>query len=134
MFGVVLITHGNLGEEFLNAVQHILGNQKQIRSIPIYSDDDVEKCRRELLEYSKDVDSGDGVVILSDMFGGTPSNLAISVMEHGNFEVMAGINLPILVKLLTIREKTPLQQAVLEAKETGKKHIHVASSLLKNHG
>ena len=115
MIGLVLVTHGRLAIEFRSALEHVVGPQRQIEAITIGPDDDVEQCRKNILDAVKRVDSGEGVAILTDMFGGTPSNLAISVMSQPKVEVLAGINLPMLIKLAKIREISPLQDAVAAA-------------------
>ena len=120
MIGLVLVTHGRLAIEFRSALEHVVGPQRQIEAITIGPDDDVEQCRKNILEAVKRVDSGEGVAILTDMFGGTPSNLAISVMSQPKVEVLAGINLPMLIKLAKIREICPLQDAVAAAGEIGR--------------
>ncbi len=131
MIGIVLVTHGRLAVEFRAALEHVVGQeQKQIETVMLGPDDDVERCRRDIIEAVKRVDSGDGVVILTDMFGGTPSNLSISLMNRPNVEVLAGINLPMLVKLAKVRADTPLAEAVARAQEAGRKYITVASRLL----
>lgn len=130
MIGLVLVTHGHLADEFVKAVEHIVGPQQQIRTVCIDPDDDMEKRRKEILQGVSIVDDGDGVVILTDMFGGTPSNLAISVMERAKVEVVAGLNLPMLIKLVSRRGKDDLKTAVVAAREAGRKYINVASQLL----
>jgi PTS system mannose-specific IIA component len=130
MIGLVLVTHGRLAVEFRAALEHIVGQQKQIEAITIGPDDDVEQRRRDIIEAVKSADSGDGVVLLTDMFGGTPSNLSISVMNRPNVEVLAGINLPMLVKLAKVRSEYPLEKAVIAAQDAGKKYITVASRVL----
>ena len=130
MLGIVLVTHGNLAKEFVLAAEHVVGHQEQVRTVCIAPDADMEKMRSEIIEAAKDVDSGDGTVLLTDMFGGTPSNLAISVMEGENIDVVAGVNLPMLIKLLSLRTTEPLDEAVLQAQEAGRKYINVASNLL----
>ena len=130
MIGLVLVTHGRLAVEFRAALEHIVGQQKQIEAITIGPDDDVEQRRRDIIEAVKSADSGDGVVILTDMFGGTPSNLSISVMNRPNVEVLAGINLPMLVKLAKVRGEYPLEKAVIAAQDAGKKYLTVASRVL----
>ena len=131
MIGMVLVTHGRLAEEFIAALEHIVGKQKSVRSVCIGPEDDVEKRRKEILDNVAAVDEGQGVVVLTDMFGGTPSNLAISIMDKAKVEVIAGINLPMLIKLASLREKGDLKKAVESAQEAGRKYINVASSLLK---
>lgn len=130
MIGLVVVTHGRLAEEFVLATEHVVGKQQQIESICIQPDDDMDKRREEILAAVIRVDSGDGVVILTDMFGGTPSNLSISMMKRQNVEVIAGINLPMMIKLATIRATTPIAEAVLSAQDSGRKYINVASNLL----
>jgi len=130
MIGLVLVTHGRLAIEFRSALEHVVGAQTQIEAITIGPDDDVEQARLDIIEAVKRVDTGDGVVILTDMFGGTPSNLAISVMSRPNVEVVAGINLPMLVKLAKVRGECPLADAVAAAQEAGRKYITIASRVL----
>lgn len=134
MIGLVLVTHGRLAEEFIAATEHVVGPQEDVRAICIGADDDMEQRRAEILQAVGDVDSGDGVIILTDMFGGTPSNLAISVMEQCHVEVLAGINLPMLIKLASMRETGPLAETVTAAQESGRKYINVASSVLTGEG
>lgn len=130
MIGMVLVAHGHLASEFRAALEHVVGPQKQIASISIGPEDDMEQRRKDIIEAVKKVDTGDGVVVLTDMFGGTPSNLAISVMNGGNVEVVAGINLPMLIKLASLRQTETLANAVRGAQEAGRKYINVASQLL----
>ena len=130
MIGIVLVTHGRLAVEFRQALEHVVGSQSQIESVTIGPDDDVEQRRRDIIEAVKRADAGDGVVILTDMFGGTPSNLSISVMNRPNVEVLAGINLPMLVKLARVRGECPLAEAVAAAQESGRKYITIASRVL----
>jgi mannose PTS system EIIA component len=130
MIGLVLVTHGRLAIEFRSALEHVVGPQRQLEAITIGPDDDVEQCRKNILDAVKRVDSGEGVAILTDMFGGTPSNLAISVMSQPKVEVLAGINLPMLIKLAKIREICPLQDAVSAAQEAGRKYCTIASRVL----
>ena len=130
MIGMVLVAHGKLAAEFRAALEHVVGPQKQIASISIGAEDDMEQRRKDIIEAVKTVDTGDGVVVLTDMFGGTPSNLAISVMDGGRIEVICGINLPMLIKLATLRETTDLDHAVIEARDAGRKYITVASKVL----
>ncbi len=130
MIGMVLVTHGRLATEFRSALEHVVGPQKQIETITIGPDDDMEQRRKDILGAIKSVDSGAGVILLTDMFGGTPSNLAISVMEGANIDVVAGINLPMLIKLASVRDSAPLEQAVIQAQEAGRKYISVASRIL----
>jgi mannose PTS system EIIA component len=130
MIGIVLVTHGRLAIEFRAALEHVVGPQEQIETVTIGPDDNVEQRRRDIIEAVKNVDAGDGVVILTDMFGGTPSNLAISVMSRPKVEVLAGINLPMLIKLVKVRDEWPLAEAVAAAQELGRKHIPIASRVL----
>ena len=130
MIGLVIVTHGGLAEGFRAALEHVVGHQKQLVAISVGADDDMERRREDILYAVQEVDSGDGVVLLTDMFGGTPSNLAISVIEQANVEVVAGVNLPMLIKLASVRGEVSLQQAVDEAQEAGRKYINVASKIL----
>lgn len=130
MIGMVLVTHGGLAQEFLYALEHIVGPQKNVSAVCIGPDDDMEARRQEILDSVSANDEGDGVVVLTDMFGGTPSNLAISVLDRGPVEVIAGINLPMLVKLAGLRSSATLAEAVSKAQEAGRKYINVASQLL----
>jgi mannose PTS system EIIA component len=130
MIGMVLVTHGRLAEEFVSAMEHVVGPQKQITSICIGPDDDMENRRGDIEAAARSVDDGDGVVLLTDMFGGTPSNLAISLMGKPNIEVIAGINLPMLIKLATLRKSAGLSAAVDAAADAGRKYISVASRIL----
>ena len=130
MIGMVIVTHGRLAEEFIAATEHVVGPQPQLRAICIGPDDDMEQRRTDIVSAVEDVDGGDGVILLTDMFGGTPSNLAISIMDKTGVEVIAGINLPMLIKLASVREGRDLAEAVSEAQDAGRKYINVASSLL----
>ena len=130
MIGMVLVTHGKLATEFVAALEHVVGAQKQIAAVCIGPEDDMEGRRQEIIQRVAEVDSGEGVVLLTDMFGGTPSNLAISLIERPNVEVVAGINLPMLIKLASARTTMPLVKAVTVAQEAGRKYINVASKLL----
>ena len=130
MIGIVIVTHGRLAIEFRAALEHVVGTQDQFETVTIGPDDNVEQRRRDIIEAVKKVDSGDGVVILTDMFGGTPSNLAISVMSRPKVEVLAGINLPMLIKLVKVRDESPLAEAVAAAQESGRKYITIASRVL----
>jgi PTS system mannose-specific IIA component len=127
---MVLVTHGHLATEFRAAMEHVVGPQKQVETISIGPDDDIEQRRKDIVAAVGQVDSGCGVVVLTDMFGGTPSNLAISVMNGANIEVVAGINLPMLIKLASVREGATLEQAVAQAQDAGRKYIYVASKFL----
>lgn len=130
MIGLVVVTHGKLALEFIAATEHVVGKQKDIEAICIEPEDDMEKRREDIMAAVQKVDSGGGVAVLTDMFGGTPSNLAISIMGKAPVEVVAGINLPMMVKLASIRNSMPLAEAVLAAQEAGRKYINVASNLL----
>ncbi|HKF73579.1 MAG TPA: PTS sugar transporter subunit IIA [Stellaceae bacterium] len=135
MIGIVIVTHGRLAAEFIAALEHVVGPQRDIAAICIGPDDDMEQRRQDILQSVKAVDTGDGVVLLTDMFGGTPSNLAISVMDRPKIEVIAGINLPMLIKLASLRSTETLADAVRGAQEAGRKYINVASQLLADaHG
>ena len=127
---MVLVTHGELATQFRAALEHVVGPQKQVATISIGPDDDIERRRSDILAAVSAVDTGAGVVLLTDMFGGTPSNLAISVMNGAHVEVVAGINLPMLIKLASVREATSLEQAVIQAQDAGRKYIYVASRVL----
>ncbi|KPL54055.1 MULTISPECIES: PTS sugar transporter subunit IIA [Hyphomicrobiales] len=131
MIGLVLVTHGELAKEFVKALEHVVGPQQQIQTICIGPEDDMEQRRQDILDAVAKVNDGSGVAILTDMFGGTPSNLAISVMNGGTVEVVAGVNLPLLVKLAKVRQEKPLLAAVSEAKDAGRKYINVASQVLQ---
>ncbi|HEX2581135.1 MAG TPA: PTS sugar transporter subunit IIA [Dongiaceae bacterium] len=130
MIGMILVTHGNLAQEFLAALEHVVGHQENARAICIGAEDDMERRRREILELARSLDQGEGVVVLTDMFGGTPCNLAISAMDHAHIEVIAGVNLPMLIKLAGLRGHADLEEAVNSAQEAGRKYINVASHLL----
>ena len=130
MIGMVLVTHGRLAEEFVAATEHVVGPQANVRTVCIGPDDDMEQRRNDILRAVDEVDDGAGVILLTDMFGGTPSNLAISVMDRANVEVIAGMNLPMLIKLASVRESEGLAAAVSNARDAGRKYINVASILL----
>jgi mannose PTS system EIIA component len=130
MIGMVLVTHGQLATGFRAALEHVVGPQSRFETITIGPEDDMEQRRADILGAVERVQDGSGVVLLTDMFGGTPSNLAISVMDGGRIEVICGINLPMLIKLATLRETTDLDHAVLEARDAGRKYITVASKVL----
>jgi PTS system mannose-specific IIA component len=133
MIGVVLVTHGQLATEFRAALEHVVGRQTQFETIAIGPEDDMERRRQDILEAVIGVDDGSGVILLTDMFGGTPSNLAISVMEAGRIEVIAGVNLPMLIKLASVRVDRSLADAIAGAQEAGRKYINVASQVLAGH-
>jgi mannose PTS system EIIA component len=130
MIGMVLVTHGRLAAEFIAALEHVVGPQTNIAAVCIGPEDDMERRRQDILRAIGEVDAGGGVVLLTDMFGGTPSNLAISVMDKAKVEVIAGINLPMLIKLASLRERESIAAAVRGAQEAGRKYINVASQLL----
>ncbi|GIX15944.1 MAG: PTS fructose transporter subunit IIA [Rhodothalassiaceae bacterium] len=130
MIGLVLVSHGRLAQELLAAMEHVVGPQQQVRVVSIGPDDDMEQRRQEILEAVEAVDTGDGVIVLTDMFGGTPSNLAISLLGRPRLEVIAGTNLPMLIKLASLRAEAPLEEAVRAAAEAGRRYINVASHVL----
>ena len=130
MIGLVLVTHGRLADEFRAAIEHIVGAQEQLETICIGPDDDIEQRNKDIIAAIKKVDTGKGAILLTDMFGGTPSNLAISVMEQGRIEVIAGMNLPLLIKLVSVRGDHAMSDALIEAQDSGRKYIHVASHVL----
>jgi len=130
MIGMVLVTHGGIGLELLEALNQIVGSQAQAKAISIGTQDDMDQCRNQILSAIKEVNSGKGVVLLTDMFGGTPSNLAISAMPKNNAVVLAGVNLPMLVKLASLRTTSPLLEAVKEAEAAGRKYIQLVSETL----
>ena len=132
MIGLVLVTHGNLALEFVSAMQHVVGPQQQVESVCIGPEDDMEMRRNEILEKVNSVNTGDGVVLLTDMFGGTPSNLALSMMDRANVEILAGINLPMLIKIASLRKEKSMKESVEGAQDAGKKYINIASQLLGN--
>lgn len=134
MIGLVIVTHGGLANEFRAALEHIVGPQQQIATISIGPDDDMVERRREIIDAVARCDGGKGVILLTDMFGGTPANLAISIMDEARVDVIAGINLPILVKLATVRGELTLKDAVLMARDAGRKYIKVASQELSGEG
>lgn len=130
MIGLVLVTHGRLATEFVVAMEHVVGPQRAIAPICIGPDDDMESRRTDIATAISEVDSGRGVIVLTDLFGGTPSNLAISLMKPGNVEVIAGINLPMLIRLEGARRTMNVGDAVAAAREAGRKYISVASEVL----
>lgn len=132
MIGLVLVTHGRLAEEFKAALEHVVGPQDQVATICIGPDDDMEQRRQDILRSVESVNTDSGVVLLTDMFGGTPSNLAISCMVRGSVEVVAGVNLPMLIKLASVRNEKSLAEAVEEARSAGQKYISVASQVLSD--
>ena len=130
MIGLVIVTHGRLAQEFISAMEHVVGPQMAVEAICIGPDDNMERRRQDILAACSRVEQGQGVVLLTDMFGGTPSNLAISVMEQTRAEVIAGLNLPMLIKLASVRSRATLEEAVAAAQEAGRKYISVASYFL----
>lgn len=134
MIGIVLVTHGRLALELMAALEHVVGAQDNIRGVCINPEDESEVSRQQIIAAAESVDQGAGVVLLTDMFGGTPSNLAISILSEGAYEVIAGVNLPMLVKLATVRSRMSLRDAVSAAADAGKKYIQVASNLLSDNG
>jgi len=130
MIGMILVTDGRLAEELRSAMEHVVGTQRNVKTICIGPEDDIDNRRAEMEACIRQCDTGDGVVLLTDMFGGTPSNLAISMMERQNVEVIAGVNLPMLVKLAKVRSSQPLPDAVQCAEEAGRKYIAAASQVL----
>lgn len=130
MLGIVLVSHGNLSKEMLLVAEHVVGKQNGIECVSIFTDDDVEQKRHEILEKTSLVDTGDGTVIVTDMFGGTPSNLALSIMEERNIEIISGMNLPMLIKLIRERGEA-MDKAATAAQEAGRRYINIASHLLK---
>lgn len=130
MIGLVIVTHGGLASEFLAAMEHVVGPQRGVAAICIGPEDDMERRRRDIVDAAAAVNDGDGVILLTDMFGGTPSNLAISVMDQARAEVIAGLNLPMLIKLASVRSRLGLAECVAAAQEAGRKYISVASYVL----
>ena len=130
MIGLVIVTHGGLASEFLAAMEHVVGPQRGVAAICIGPEDDMERRRRDSVDAAAAVNDGDGVILLTDMFGGTPSNLATSVMEPGRIDVVAGSNLPMLIKLAGIRGENNVEKALIDASEAGRKYINVASRVL----
>lgn len=130
MIGLVLVTHGRLAAEFVTAMEHVVGPQDAIEAVCIGPDDDMEERRKDISEAIKRIDRGNGVIVLTDLFGGTPSNLAISLMKTENIEVIAGVNLPMLIRLEGARKVMGVHAAVAAAREAGRKYISVASEIL----
>jgi mannose PTS system EIIA component len=131
MIGMILVTHGKLAEEFVHAMQHVVGKQEGVATVCIGPNDDMEKRRREIAEAIKAVDTGDGAIVLTDLFGGTPSNLAISLMKAGKVEVIAGINLPMLIRLAKARHSMSVADAAVAARDAGRTYITIASEYLR---
>jgi PTS system mannose-specific IIA component len=134
LIGLVLVTHGRLALELVAAMEHVVGPQAQVATVCIGPEDDMEKRRTDIMKAVEATNAGSGVVVLTDMFGGTPSNLAISIMDTAPVEVIAGVNLPMLIKLASVRVTETLQDAVAQAQDAGRKYINVASSLLAQDG
>ena len=132
MIGLLLVSHRHLAEEMKAVMEHVVGTQEAVETVSIFPSDDMEQRRMEIQDKIKVLNTGDGVIVLTDMFGGTPSNLAISMMNNDNIEVLAGMNLPMLIKLAQVRSTQSLTEATLSAQEAGKKYINAASVLL-NH-
>jgi PTS system mannose-specific IIA component len=130
MIGLILVTHGKLADEFVNAMQHVVGRQDGVATVCIGPNDDMEARRREIADAVGAVDNGAGVIILTDLFGGTPSNLAISLMKPGQIEVIAGINLPMLIRLAKARSAMDLAKATTAARDAGRNYITIASEFL----
>lgn len=131
MIGIVVVTHGQLARELIAVAEHVVGKQTHVLPICIGAEDDIDQCRQQIIAAVKQVDQGKGVALLTDMFGGTPSNLAISVMIPGEVEVIAGVNVPMLIKLMSVRSVMPLIDAMMNAQEAGRKYINIASNLLQ---
>jgi mannose PTS system EIIA component len=131
MIGLVLVTHGRLAAEFISALEHVVGKQPNMEAICIGPDDKMDERRNDIAASIAKVDQGQGVIVLTDMFGGTPSNLAISLLEEGRVEVVAGLNLPMLVKLARVRKDCPLAKAASAAQDAGRKYINIASQVLQ---
>ncbi|MDE2444675.1 MAG: PTS sugar transporter subunit IIA [Alphaproteobacteria bacterium] len=131
MIGLVLVTHGRLADEFISALEHVVGKQSQMLAICIGPEDRMDTRRNDIAEAIAKVDAGLGVIVLTDMFGGTPSNLAISLLEEGRVEVVAGLNLPMLVKLARVRKDCTLAKAASAAQDAGRKYINIASQVLQ---
>ncbi|MET0587910.1 MAG: PTS sugar transporter subunit IIA [Novosphingobium sp.] len=131
MIGMILVTHGNLAEEFVHAMQHVVGRQEAVATVCIGPNDDMERRRQDIAAAIQEVDSGEGAIILTDLFGGTPSNLAISLMDAGHVEVIAGINLPMLIRLAKARNSMSVHDAALAARDAGRNYITIASEYLR---
>jgi PTS system mannose-specific IIA component len=130
MIGLVLVTHGRLAEEFKHALEHVVGKQEAVETVSIGPEDDMDQRRLDIVDAVGRADDGNGVIILTDMFGGTPSNLSISVMDSGRIEVIAGVNLPMLIKLAGMRGANDMERSLEEAQDAGRKYINVASRIL----
>ena len=132
MIGLVIVTHGRLAVEFVSALEHVVGPQKLIETVCIGPNDNMQSRRQDIVDAVGKVETGGGVIVLTDMFGGTPSNLAISILEEANIEVIAGVNLPLLVKLAEVRKTSDMAKAVADARDAGRKYIKLASKLLED--
>ncbi len=132
MIGLILVTHGDLAKHFVDAMEHVVGKQTAVETVCIGPNDDMEQRRTEIANAITSVDSGDGAIILTDLFGGTPSNLAISLLETGRVEVIAGINLPMLIRLAGARNSLGVVELVEAAQTAGRNYITVASEFLGN--
>ena len=130
MIGIIIVTHGNLALELKSAMEHILGVQKNIEIICISSDDDLDERKNDIKSSIKKIDNNNGIVMLTDMFGGTPSNLAISFLKTGKIEIISGVNLPMLVKLIGLRDSNDLSGVAQETKDSAQKYISIASEIL----
>lgn len=130
MIGLVIVTHGQLAKEFKDVMEHVVGAQSALTTVCIEPEDNMEQRREDIIAAIDSVNTGKGVIVLTDMFGGTPSNLAISIMDQRQIEVLAGVNVPMLVKLASVRDKLPIADAVTQAGDAGRKYINVASQLL----
>lgn len=132
MIGVVIVSHENIAKEFLKVLEHIVGKQDRVFAVSIFPDDDMEKKRNQILELVKKAETGNGVIVLTDMFGGTPSNLALSVMKDEEIEVVAGVNLPMLIKMMSLRKKLTLKEVIKKSQDSGRKYISVASAFFED--
>ena len=132
MIGIVIVSHSNIAKEFIEVIEHIVGKQERVYAVSIFPQDDMEHKRNEILECVKRAESGKGVIVLTDMFGGTPSNLALSVMEDEKIEVVAGVNLPMLIKMMSLRKKIPIKDVIIKSQEAGRKYINVASAFFED--
>ena len=132
MIGIVIVTHGNLAKEFIVALEHVVGKQSDIFGICIHPEDNMDQRRKEVIDAIEKVDSGSGVIVTTDMFGGTPSNLAISTIEDGKTEVIAGVNLPMLIKMASSRKELNLSDLVKVSQDSGRKYINVASTFIED--
>ena len=132
MIGIVIVSHSNIAKEFIGVIEHIVGKQERVYAVSIFPQDDMEHKRNEILDSVKQAQSGKGVIVLTDMFGGTPSNLALSVMEDEKIEVVAGVNLPMLIKMMSLRKKFPIKDVVKKSQEAGRKYINVASAFFED--